>query len=80
MLGEGCHILRCASPLLPFLEREGLPPADKLPFNPFSFGGPPHASLPFPRGQLRVAWRNFAGCPRLADLVGVAGVGRHNIN
>lgn len=48
VLSAGCHVLRCAFPLLCFLEHEGLLPADRLPFNPFSFGGSPHVFLLFP--------------------------------
>lgn len=53
--------------------------ADTLPFNPFSFGGSPNSSLPFPGGQLRVACRDLAGHPRLADLAGLTGIGRHGV-
>lgn len=49
------------------------------PPTPSASEGP--ASLPaLPRGQPRAACRDLAGCPRLADIVGLTGVGRHSVN
>lgn len=79
-LSEGCHILTRAYPALRFPEYKWLPPADRLPFHSFHFGGPLQASLSLRRAQQHVACRDFAGCLRVADPVSRTGVGRHNVN
>lgn len=79
VLGKSFHMLRCAS-LLYFPEYEELLHENRLLFKSFSFAGSLHASLPFSGCQLHISCKNFAECPRLADLADLTGIGKHGVN